>query len=194
MDSEKPYITNEYKNSFELNKIDYGTDINIINVNSVRQAKRLLDYFNMHRLILTGYEIDPKGDFDNEIFLYLSNKISTNIMGSNNEQKQILRRLLLWPGNIVNSSHFNQKYRNKPEEISQCLDILKSSGLGNTKSIRNGTRYVTIFEKIDLKKAENNFHLIRSLNNFGITPANYEKFFAMGTYEKNSYTTFLQFI
>ena len=154
------YVMNTSTEKFELT-INFSNDLQVfletnplktISIDNVNRAYKLLEYFNKHKLVLAGYEIDINDDIK-DIFTQLI-EMNTAVIEEEAKtiEQQIACLIMLAPTvTVLLNDDVNQKMQkavSMPLITKVCISLEKC-GLGSLKSIANTNgRPTKIFEKI----------------------------------------------
>jgi hypothetical protein len=77
------------------------TKLKVIDERVVKSAKQLFDFYNMNRVILSGFDIQPNGSLDSQISSYLHYESSVPSIDLDSSEIESLNSLLLRPSRVV---------------------------------------------------------------------------------------------
>ncbi len=190
-------ITNQLKsvNKFLINK-ELETELDHLVKNSVLQvtislscfenAKRLISYYNLHKLTMAGYEYKNENFDTNELKVNsIIDKISTK--ANNNIEPNIARtckKILYSNGPIVNSTSFAQLTRSNIKLVQDSFKVLTDIKLGSIQILNKGKqakgpKSSLNFIKISILEISKNLSVITTMEqlqiNLNTYKENYEK-------------------
>ena len=172
----------------------------IVNISllCLNNAKKLLSYFNLNRLVMAGYKYN---------FALSTNELSVqNIIECLVDDKSIDSQLakgckvvLEAEGLIVNSTKISQKFRIPINVILKAFEYLESKKLGEVTSSnklqsQSGPKNVKNFTKVTILEIEQNLSLIKEIEGFNVSMVVYSDSFGLNNNNNNILNGNLQII
>lgn len=181
-------VSNSLKLKLTSKKDELVKKLNVIDEKIVKAAKQLLDFYNMNRVILSGYDIQPGGSLDSQISSYLHYERSIPSIDLDPSEIDILQSLLLRPSHIVKLTKFSQAKRFKAEKTKQLVDRLVQLGLGTTRTINSGKskRKALIFIKIAVNEILNDYAKVKILHRLKMSIDDYKEAYNKTSLEDDS--------
>ncbi len=157
----------------------------IIDKATVCAAISLLDYFNMHKLNFAGFKIQKTfAETIDQISKHKTATATTSTVGS--EENQLLRRILLFPGEFVVPNFLN---RLKGTDLKDCLrsfDILQHAGFGVAHEFKpkSGKSFMVFIKN---KTSGFDVHTVKSLAKYNVSSAAYIESFDASLADQSDY-------
>jgi hypothetical protein len=179
-------ITKTLKNEIHCSlnvQTDYATTLSITRANIVR-AKKLVEYFVLHRLVMAGYPCDVS-DCSNieKLAATLENVVNFECHGANLE---LIKEILLFSGSSIECKDFLAKFKKyNAKKVIETFNYLDNRGMGEFLEIKNNKGPCKkIFQKLDVVKMQE-IENLKTLNFFQITYEKYFKKFELNHHARN---------
>ncbi len=145
-------------------------NLNVIDVESVQAAIRLLDYFNQHKLNFAGFKIGKT--LVDTIAMFPNSKAKVNKVREFSGSDEICRRILLFPGNIVAPMFLNKLRKINKLDCLESFSVLTRLELGNCHEYKpkSGAAY-SVFVKTKIN-ADSIKH-VSALAKYGLSTNDY---------------------
>lgn len=145
----------------------------IIEKSVVEQARLLIDYFHMHKLVFASYQVDPKMSFREAIdIIFDENEQKPQISGIFTREKPNIIRLMrkiLFYSKDSNPTASQIANGNDPVELVElAMRKLEEANLGSCSEQRSGNnRKYTTFNHISIEELTLNPELAITIQNLG---------------------------
>lgn len=138
------------------------------------KAKNMNDYFNMNKLLLARYHIDPNQSYDTNLDQLLTNytnkaTASNNTLGLTEEQQKVMRGIMTYKSTRVIPSKIS--HGNYETQFAlECMEFLAQLGLGQvlTETTKNN-RSCKCFYKVSSIALVDNPALGQAVQNIGLS-------------------------
>lgn len=166
------------KFQLETNK-NFIESIGIVGIESLKQAEILVTYFNGHRVILANYHfnLNTFGAFNlnEQVTMYLQRlKLIPENIKNNKKFLSVVKRILLFDGQIVNNSKLCKKHHLSNEQTEPAFKYLENVGFGTIEIKTSANKKKVIhFNKISPDELKNDVKLTGLLDDLDIQTFNY---------------------
>jgi hypothetical protein len=164
-------ITSSFKHKFESRKDEYILKIKRIDENIVKSAKFLLDYYNINRMLLSGYDLQPGICLDTQVFSFLKYHNTSPDIDLSHAQIKDAKEMLKEPGNLVSLTKFSQSKRYAASKTQQIAEILVKCGLATLSSKKSGSSYRehTLLIKLPIEELKKDYGKVKALHYLNTT-------------------------
>jgi hypothetical protein len=166
----KLILTDELKQ--EINNIVINKpDIECINLNCIQNAKKLISYYNLHRLTMAGYKVKTISSTNESTVDYLVN--SNKSLDLSKEQSSLMKYIMEFDGSIINATVISQKKRVDIKSVQIAFNKLEIIQLGkiiisSRGAITASKQFTMDFEKLIFDKIRLNLELIPTIQDLEI--------------------------
>lgn len=148
------------------------SDNSVISAASYSAAKRLIDYFTLHRMIMAGYPCKLTESSNSANLEHMIQSIIENVsIELDDKTREIINTIYNTPGADICCRWLNQNKKYDAKLIASACSFLQEQNLGKIESIsqKNGKGVPKkIFKKNLTENITNNVSLIAKLESLGI--------------------------
>lgn len=154
-------ITKEFEDACEQIILNLPNNTYIIEPMIVNQAIDLLNYFQLHKLILAQYTIDTSLDFEQNIEAMISEnelkpKVSGPFLNENVTTIRIMKRVLYYPSHAPSTNDISVG-NFIAADVEKVFKKLQEQNLGTiTRTKARNSKVFSSFNKVTLAEIENN--------------------------------------